>query len=832
MRVSWGKLMAGTAMGLAGTLPAWAQGPALPPDGPAFLAAGPDPVGMVLGAALMLPLALPLLGWQRWRLSRVEARARAKTVEAARLRECLASSPDGFYCWLEDGAGAGESGQVCSRRLAVLLGLGHGMDSSFADVLAAFAADDSDTLDMAARTLREEGDGFEAELTLAVGGRRVRTIGVRAASPDGEHLADLIWMRDVTEGASVVEDLARSLQALASDTAFLRALLDTLPMPAWLRDEDLSLLTVNRAYALAVDAASPEAAVAGQVELASDNLVREARALAARARAAGEPRSDQFHLVLSGERRLSSVTEVPVQVGETLLTAGFVQDETRVEELQTELTRHVAAHGEVLERLSTAIAIYSTDTKLTFFNTAFARLWRLDREWLMAQPTYAGVLDALRERRLLPETVDYRAAKEEELKRFVSLIEPVETLLHLPDGRTLRRVVSPHPYGGLIYTYEDVTDTLALERSFNTAVAVQRETLDHLHEGIAVFGAHGRLKLTNPAFGRIWNLAPEDLAGEPHLHEVVERLKPMFEGRPDRTSSWPSARELLLALVGRRRAMEGRLERQDGSILDCTAVPLPDGATLLTFLDITDTARVERALIERNEALAAADTLKSEFIANVSAEVSKPLTTVIGFAEMLSAEYFGKMNKRQLDYVRGISDAGHALERLVSDILDLAAIEAGQMTLELDAVDIHPMLSAVLSLVRERVREKKLQLDFTCPLEIGWIVADQRRLKQVMFNLIGNAVKFTPSGGSITVGAERQGGEVLLTVADTGPGIPAQDQARVFDSFVRTVHNSGAGLGLALVRRFVELHGGRVELKSGAGQGTLVTVRLPTGAGG
>lgn len=828
MGKSWGTLMAGTAAWVAGAVPAWAQAVGVGDVGGDYAVLSLPMAAALLGAAVAFPLSLLVVFWQRWRMGRLAARLSSAEQSALRLKESLAASPDGFFCWLDD---AGQSGW-CSRRLAVLLGLTHGVDSAFEDVLAAFAPEDSLRLDTAVRALREEGERFEQELTLdGAAGRRVRAMGVRAATPEGDRLADLVWMQDVTEGASVVEDLARSLQALASDTAFLRALIDALPVPVWLRDEDLSLLTVNRAYAVAVDAAGPDAVVAGQVELASDNLVRETRALAARARAAGEPRSDQFHLVLSGARRLVTVTEMPLQVGDSRLTAGFAEDQTRIEELQHDLSHHVAAHGEVLERLSTAIAIYSTDTRLTFFNTAFARLWRLDRDWLMAQPTYGGVLDALRERRLLPETADYRAAKEEELKRFISLIEPVETLLHLPDGRTLRRVVSPHPYGGLIYTYEDVTDTLALERSFNTAVAVQRETLDHLHEGIAVFGGDGRLKLTNPAFCRIWNLAPEDLAGEPHLHEVVERLRPLFEGRPDRASSWPAAREQMMALVNRRTPMEGRLERQDDSILDCTAVPLPDGAMLLTFLDVTDTARVERALIERNEALAAADTLKSEFIANVSAEVSKPLTTVIGFAEMLSAEYFGKMNKRQHEYVRGISDAGHALERLVSDILDLAAIEAGQMTLELDAVDIHPMLSAVLSLVRERVREKKLQLDFTCPLDIGWIVADQRRLKQVMFNLIGNAVKFTPPGGSITVGAERQGSELRLVVADSGPGIPVQDQARVFDSFVRTVHNSGAGLGLALVRRFVELHGGQVELKSEAGQGTLVTVRLPTGAG-
>lgn len=366
MRARWVKLTAGTAawvtLGTAawvtaavGDAPgAWAQGA----DAAApMLSGGPDPVALVVGAGLMLPVVLPLLGWQRWRLVRLEARLRAKALAALRLRESLDCSPDGFYCWLEDGARAGEGGQMCSRRLAVLLGLGRGVDASFEDVLAAFVPEDAHTLDLAVRTLREDGEGFGMELALAEGDRRVRAIGVRAATPEGERLAELVWVQDVTESASVVEDLARSLQALASDTAFLRALIDSLPLPVWLRDEDLSLLTVNRAYALAVDAAGPEAVVAGQVELASDNLVREARALAARARAAGEPRTDHFHLVLSGERRLASVTEVPLQVGETRLTAGFAQDQTRVEELQADLDHHVAAHGEVLERLSTAIAI-------------------------------------------------------------------------------------------------------------------------------------------------------------------------------------------------------------------------------------------------------------------------------------------------------------------------------------------------------------------------------------------------------------------------------------------------------------------------------------------
>jgi signal transduction histidine kinase len=401
-------------------------------------------------------------------------------------------------------------------------------------------------------------------------------------------------------------------------------------------------------------------------------------------------------------------------------------------------------------------------------------------------------------------------------------------------------MIAAHPYGGLIFTYEDVTDTLALERSFNTALAVQRETLDHLHEGVAVFRGDGRLRLYNPAYVRIWNLPAPMLEAEPHLSELIEAHRPYFEGGSERTSVWPEVRERLTALFNTRAPQSGRVERLDDSIVDFASVPLPDGAMLLTWLDVTDSARVERALRERNEALAAADLLKSEFIADVSAEVRKPLTTVIGFSEMLSAEYFGKLNKRQHEYARGITEAGQGLQALISDILDLAAIEAGQMTLELDTVDIHPMLSGVLGLVRERVREKKLHLDFDCPLDIGWVVADERRLKQVVFNLLGNALKRTPGGGKVTVRAERRPSELALTISDGGAGLSEEQRERLFGGFApggrREVLPAGqtdddSGIGLALVQRFVDLHGGRVELASASGEGTVVTVRLPVGAG-
>ena len=795
-----------------------------------------DPTGLAIGAVLLVGLIfLPIVLWLRSQLRQAVDEALRLDAKRARLAEVLAAAPDGFYRW--DLTAEGDvAAEHCSRRLAVLLGLYGGTEAVYADVLESFGISEAAVLEVAVAALRHQGTGFELELALRDGHRRVLVVGSRAADAEGRPLADVLWMRDVTEGAAAVESLSHERRDLGAERDRLRALLDALPAPIWLRDGDLALVYCNQAYARAVDAPSPAEATEAGSELVAGNSVREARALAARARASGLPRSESFHLVMAGARRLMELTEAPFTTGgdDGRHTVGLAIDRTRQEELQSQIDRHVAAHAEVLENLGTAIAIFATDTRLSFFNTAFSMLWRLDAEWLATGPTYGNVLDALREHRRLPEVADYRASKEEELRRFTSLLESREDLLHLPDERTLRRVVSAHPFGGLLFTYEDVTDALALERSHKTSLAVHRETLDNLHEGVAVFSSDGRLRLSNPAYGRIWDLSPEELGGDPHIGELIERHHDFFATAAD----WPAVQASMLALFSDRVPRHGRIERSDGAILDYASVPLPDGAVLTTWLDVSDSARVERALRERNDALAAADRLKSEFIANVSAEVRTPLTTILGFSEMLGHDYFGKLNKRQQDYARGITDAGQYLLQVLSDILDLATIEAGQMTLSLNAVDVHTMLAGVLRLTRERLREKYLVLNFDCPLDIGWMVADERRIRQVLFNLLSNAVKFTPPHGQITLACQRavngSGEEILFTVADTGRGIAAEEQERVFGSFVRDQRQesrqSGAGLGLSLVKSFVELHGGRVEVASAPGEGTTFTLHLPAGS--
>jgi signal transduction histidine kinase len=764
------------------------------------------------GAALVVAalIALVLFASARRRAQSLAAERDHLAAAVAEAEALLGTLPLTLCRW-SDGAAAERlfAGSPCP--------LGTAVPKSFAEFAARLEPQDKATLEAAVRRLRADGTPFDQHLRCG----------------DGRTLLDAVGRR--VGGSSVVAFLDQSSRvaaaaeqrALEEQRDRLRAMLDALPLPVWRRDADLKLVECNRAYAAAVDA--PASSVLSESrEIAAGVIGENGRALASRARSSAVPQSESHHIVVGGSRRLMEFTEAPLDGNGEL--AGYAQDFTDLENIQAELARHIAAHADVLENVAVAIAIYGPDTRLTFHNTAFANLWRLEEDWLATEPTLDEVLERLRERRRIPEHADFRAFKRQQLAMFTSLIEPQEELLHLPDERTLRLVVSPHPFGGLTFVYEEVTDKLALERSYNTMIEVQRETLDNLYEAVAVFGSDGRLKLSNPAYAQMWQLAPDDLQGEPHVGDIIEKQRAFFDDGGD----WPTMKRRIIARLTAHMAESTRLARRDGSILQAVTVPLPDGNVLLSYLDVTDSTRVERALRERNEALETAGRLKSEFIANVSYELRTPLNAIIGFAEILTNQYFGELTTRQLDYSRGILDSSHRLLSLINDILDLATIEAGYMTLETQEVDIHTLMSSVLSLTRERARKQNLKLEFDCPTDIGTLVADERRLKQALFNLISNALKFTPPGGTVTLAARRTDDRVALIVADTGVGVPREDQARIFEKFERGSPNarqSGPGLGLSLVKSFIELHGGTVEMDSRPGSGTTVTCYLNAAVG-
>jgi signal transduction histidine kinase len=219
-----------------------------------------------------------------------------------------------------------------------------------------------------------------------------------------------------------------------------------------------------------------------------------------------------------------------------------------------------------------------------------------------------------------------------------------------------------------------------------------------------------------------------------------------------------------------------------------------------------------------------------DFVHHVSYELRSPLTNIIGFASLMSEPSLGTLSAKQREYLGYINTSTNALLAIINDILDLATIDAGAMRLNLGQVDIRRTMHAAAEGVRDRLVKDNIALDIQADADIGSFTADDRRLRQILFNLLANAVGFSPPGSTITLGAERRPDAVVFTVADHGPGIPPEVQDRVFNWFESHSQGSGhrgAGLGLSIVRSFVELHGGTVTLDSVVGQGTTVTCEFP-----
>jgi signal transduction histidine kinase len=229
--------------------------------------------------------------------------------------------------------------------------------------------------------------------------------------------------------------------------------------------------------------------------------------------------------------------------------------------------------------------------------------------------------------------------------------------------------------------------------------------------------------------------------------------------------------------------------------------------------------------------LEAASRHKSEFLANMSHELRTPLNAIIGFSQVLRDEMVGPVNEKQAEYLDDISSSGSHLLSLINDVLDLSKVEAGQVELEVHPFSLREALERGVVMVRGRATEDGVRVAFAADPEVDVVDGDERRIKQVIFNLLSNAVKFTPAGGEVDVSATRVNGEVRVSVADTGPGVAPEDRERIFEEFQQSETGvglrEGTGLGLALSKRFVELHGGRIWLESELGHGSTFTFALP-----
>jgi signal transduction histidine kinase len=597
-----------------------------------------------------------------------------------------------------------------------------------------------------------------------------------------------------------------------------RALLDAIGNPAWTRGQDGALTWVNTAYATAVEAADRTAAISQGIEL----LDRPAREASALAREHGGLWRCRAPAVVVSQRRMLDIVELPTNQG----SIGMATDISELESLAAALTRQMQAHAQTLDQLSTAVAIFDQSKRLVFHNAAYRQLWGFDQATLDQSPTDSELLDRLRAVQLLPEQIDFRGWKESLLGNYRSMETIPPQSWYLPDGRTIRVIINPNPQGGVTYLFDDITQSHHLQSQFNALIRVQGETLDALKEGVAVFGSDGRLKLFNPAFAEMWTFAADELLDQPHIDRVAEACTRIY----GEETAWRELRTMIAGLQDQRLSFGRRLTRSDSSFLDCAIAPLPDGATLLTFIDTTASVNVEHALTERNQALLDAEKLRNDFVHHVSFQLRSPLTNVIGFIQFLGDGSIGELNAKQREYLGDASKSASALLAMIDDILDLASIDIDALELSLEKVDIAKTMQAASEGIQDRLSEFNLTLLVVAPDNVGSFIADGKRIRQILFNLLSNAIGFSNPGQTVTLAALRRGEDVVFKVSDQGRGIPPEVIDHVFERFKtdnRGARHHGAGLGLSIVRSFVELHGGRVLIDTAPGIGTTVTCIFP-----
>lgn len=500
-----------------------------------------------------------------------------------RCNEVLYAAKDGYFCFVYPDQKVKdpqkEIMEKCSRRLAVMLNLKDGTASVFAQVLDSFHKDDAKLLKKYVGLLQQEGKFFEDMLRLKNGERNICVYGNRINGADNNLYCDIVWFRDVTPETSKIADLIKEKSLVEDECVRLEQMVDGLDYPVWLRDENLHLLSVNKKYLDFAGVKNKSEVLQNGIEICNGKGEKVALSVAEAAQKSKKQQKKNLKIVRGGELFNFELRENPYYTGDSLDkigTVGYLVDNTALEKAKRGFKINQNNHLEILGALGTAFAIFDGRSKLYFYNASFKNLWNLDNEFLEKAPSYLQFLEVVRENKMLPPVPDIKNYKQEEMSIFGGLLETKEDLLHLPDGRTIRRLRTPHP-NGVIFAFEDVSDRLATMRRLNDLMSMQQNILDNLTDSVLIFGPNQRLKFYNRAYLKLWGLDFDKLQDEPKLEEVIGLQKLFFSN----IDSWDSFKKSMLdnIISGRRF----NLLRDDNKTLYVSPLIFYDGSVMVTY---------------------------------------------------------------------------------------------------------------------------------------------------------------------------------------------------------------------------------------------------------
>ncbi len=762
---------------------------------------GAAPVAIALGAGAFALLAAAVVR----RLLRDGRQANDKATEQvatlrARVDEyeaLLSGAREMVVLWTDAGAGPRFLGQA-----SVLLPPGRRPEAVL-DFHSWLVEADAEAMARAVEGLRVNARSFE--LTLRTRDGKV----VRAA---GSLLGNgtALRLRPAISPAPEVNAVPDPVPAPERATA--RTVLGNLARPAFLRDAKGRLVFVNQAYhdlarALGKKSSDDEPALLIDFTALQRNGGREAAP------------------ITLGDLGPHELVEFPLEGG----SAGYLQPGPAAAPAEKDASlAHLSA---IIDALATPIAIFNASRELVQFNRAYLLLWGLDPNWLKLGVDERVILDKLRTAGKLPNEPDYQGWRARHLTSYQLKVPKELEPWHLPDGRTVQVIAAPAgPKGGVIYVFEDITDQLILKSQHKAVLDVQRSTLNALTEAVAVFGTNGRLTLSNPRLSTLWKLPTNLLAANPHIDQISEAVARALP--EDGATIWRDLKQSIIDLNPTRSDQQGRITRADGKLIDYATTRLPDGQTMMTFLDVTESANYQRVLKERNEALITADRLKDAFVQNVSYELRSPLTNIIGFADLLASGTAGALNDKQRSYTDYIRSSSVTLGVLIDNILDLQTVDAGIAELRPELQDVAALVEKARAGLMATDGAQSINLTIDIEPDLPPFIADGTRIVQVLYNLLSNAARFSEPGGEIRLSVSGRTGRIQFVVEDDGA--PMSDEMRAAmlgnDSAAASARQRGAGLGLAIVRAFVNLHGGTISLEKREPRGSRIIVSLPSDA--
>ncbi|MEZ5708693.1 MAG: PAS-domain containing protein [Blastomonas sp.] len=711
-------------------------------------------------------------------------------------------------------------------RLAKWLGLQRlpGYLSELDSERGGLASEDLAALSDLITRAQKSGGPFTMSFSVKGSERYLRVEGQLADPETVAPGAALLWIFDDTDSARNIRALTGDVEEAQKAFGALSGLIEAAPMPMWFRARDLSLMLVNTAYVRAVGASDAQEVLRDGAELLETVDGVSPLAIAAKAAETGEAQSRTVSVTMAGKRRNMLVVDLPL--GDRGV-AGYAVDVQDLEDARSEMEDFRAAQRDMLDNLSAGVAQFDRKRQLIFCNQPFQRLFALKPQWVQENLEFDRLLDRMREANRLPAVRDYPAWRAEHGDWFRATGALQENWL-LADGTHLRAIAQPAPDGGLLLIFEDRTEQVQLASARDTLLRARTATFNNLFEALAVFTSDGRLHLWNNRFVTVWGIAESVLAEHPRADELLKKLAPGLK-RPAHISA---LREVIRAATLDRIQRSGELVMKSGAIYNFTGLPLPDGNALFTMIDVTDGKRIENALRERNEALVEADAVKTRFLANMSYEFRTPLTSIGGFAEMLSSGIVGELSDQAKEYVQAIIQSVDRLSSQINNVLDLSQSEAGTLPLKLEKILVAPILDQCLADAGKLAAERQITLEANVSEELGEAMADRARLGQAIGAVLDNGLRYTQQGGRVLLHADRHRGKVRVIISDNGPGLDGRAQARALDGFALAEDQAASGqrksgLGLPLARHLVEAHGGKLELVSEPGEGTMVTISLP-----